>query len=434
MSAAHGQRLALLVVAPFVPFEGIPHAGGAFLLRHLERLAATCDVTLLAPGTPTNLQVLPEAPSWLRVVVAPLAVPAPRSLRGRSDRVVHRLRGWSLAPHEVRDLLAAGLLDLADDASLVEVHWPEYAHLVPVLRRHGVNAPCVVVDHDVASQAERRRVRGRRSLARRLWGRSLMPLHRQLERRALDAADRVLVFKRGDADLLGRLGVRTPVRVIDPWLDPPAPGGPPRDPRSVLFTGALWRSENDQAARWLVEQVWPQVLDEVPDARLVLAGAGPRRSLQDAVALARSASLTGRVPDLGPCYESAAVFAAPLHTGGGLKFKVPQAMLHGLPVVATSVAAEGVVEVAPPGTFWGIADSPSAFAAALVAALRDPDRAAATGARAAAWCRDHYSFARSGEELLRDYAALVATSRRGRPCLGRPALSVAGSDLRRSSG
>ena len=53
------------------------------------------------------------------------------------------------------------------------------------------------------------------------------------------------------------------------------------------------------------------------------------------------ASMSGEVPELLPYYESASVFVAPLFVRGGLKFKVPQAMLCGLPVVATHVA-EGI--------------------------------------------------------------------------------------------
>lgn len=399
----------VLVVAPHVPFDGIRHAGGVFLLRHLERLrrGTTGSMTLLAPASEANLHAAARAPQWLTVVLSPLDDPPVGSRQHRLDHLEHRLRGWSPTPHELRGLVGAGLAELARSADLVEVHWPEYAHLAPLLRAAGVSSPVVVVDHDVATEAERRRLRDKPSRLKRGLGHALAPLHRLVERRALGAADLVLVFKEADRDLLGGLGVATPVHVIEPWLDPPS--GRPRAtrPGTVLFTGALWRPENKQAALWLVREVWPRVRARVPSARLELVGAGAGSTLSLHAAEAPGVDLVGEVDDLEPSYLGAAVFAAPLHVGGGLKFKVPQAMLLGLPVVATSVAAEGVVELAPPDTFWAVTDEPAAFADALVSALSSPDQAERTGQRAAAWCADHYGFERSGRRLLEEYARLV---------------------------
>jgi glycosyltransferase involved in cell wall biosynthesis len=118
-------------------------------------------------------------------------------------------------------------------------------------------------------------------------------------------------------------------------------------------------------------------------------------------------TVTGELPRLEECYLEAAVFVAPLFVGGGLKFKVPQAMLHGLPVIATTVAAEGVVEEAPDGTFWAVTDDPRAMAHAVVSALQRPGAAAELGGRAAAWVRSRYGFRASTEQLLATYAELI---------------------------
>jgi glycosyltransferase involved in cell wall biosynthesis len=112
------------------------------------------------------------------------------------------------------------------------------------------------------------------------------------------------------------------------------------------------------------------------------------------------------VADLMPFYQAASVFVAPLFVRGGLKFKVPQAMLCGLPVVATPVAAEGVGEVAPAGIFWSVTDNADQMAASIVAALSDPDQAAAAGAAAARWCAEHYSFRRSIADLADLYSQI----------------------------
>ncbi len=398
----------VLVVSPVVPFEGIAHAGGLYLLRHLARLRGG-TVTLMAPDAPENRADRKQAPDWLEVVLAPHQAPRPGGLQQQRDRLEHRLRGPSPLPYVMRGLLAAGLVARARDADLVELQWPEYAHLAPVLRRSGVRTPLVVLEHDVAAQAARH-VLQTDDTVDRVSSVLLSRRHRRQERRALEAADLLLVFKAADEALLRRLGVATPVQVLDPWLEPPAPSYEDRDPRSVLFTGALWRTENDQGARWMLELVWPRVLAAVPDARLILAGDRPSPALRTASQRTPGVELTGRLPDLEPVYRRAGVFAAPLFTGGGLKFKVPQAMVYGLPVIGTTVAAEGIVEVAPPGMLWAVTDDVEPFAQAVVDALLRPEAAAQVGRRAARWVQEHYSFARSGDELRRAYAALTGTT------------------------
>jgi glycosyltransferase involved in cell wall biosynthesis len=198
------------------------------------------------------------------------------------------------------------------------------------------------------------------------------------------------------------------VQTIEPWLDPPGDVEGPRTPGLVLFTGALWRRENEDPLVWFLQQVWPEVASTVPHARLQLVGAGPTARLAEAATAAPAVELVGEVPDLLPFYRTASVFVAPLLTPGGLKFKVPQAMMCGLPVVATAVAVEGVLEVAPDGTLWAVTDDPRQLAQRLVAALNDPAAAAEVGATAARWSREFYSFARSIQRLEATYLRLVA--------------------------
>ena len=76
--------------------------------------------------------------------------------------------------------------------------------------------------------------------------------------------------------------------------------------------------------------------------------------------------MTGYVDDLDPFYRDAFVFVAPLRLGAGLKFKVLDAMAYGLPVVATSVAAEGILEQCGPGCFAAVTDDPRRMAEAIV--------------------------------------------------------------------
>ena len=75
------------------------------------------------------------------------------------------------------------------------------------------------------------------------------------------------------------------------------------------------------------------------------------------------------VPDLRPWLWGAAVYACPMESGTGIKNKLLEAMAAGAPAVATTLACQGI-----DARHLIVADSDAAFAAALVAALRDPER------------------------------------------------------------
>jgi glycosyltransferase involved in cell wall biosynthesis len=402
----------ILAVAPYIPHEAVRHAGGVYLLRHLRELTRRGNhVSLLVPGSPGQLAALPFAPHWLEVITGPPST---------ADRGVGRVlldaayRRAMLAPpapsaESLRSIRRAGLVRRAATADIVELHWAEYARFATVIRQAGVRTPISVIEHDVDLEAGAERARTHATGYRRRLGLLTAPLVRKLERDGLDHADLVAVFKSADEDVIRRAGVRTAVQLLDPWLEEPPDIDGPRRPKSVLVTGALWRPENATGILWFLEHVWPRVSAAVPDAVLQLVGAGAGAELVAGARAASNVQLVGEVPEMLPYYLDASVFVAPLFTSGGLKFKVPQAMLCGLPVVATTVAADGVKGLAPDDAIWCVTDDAAQMADAIKAALLDADAAAAVGRRAAHWCHGRYSFPESLARLNTAYQQLAAS-------------------------
>ncbi|MEX2314453.1 MAG: glycosyltransferase family 4 protein, partial [Thermomicrobiales bacterium] len=83
----------------------------------------------------------------------------------------------------------------------------------------------------------------------------------------------------------------------------------------------------------------------------------------------RSVSVTGRVNSAVPHLARASVAVVPLHAGGGTRLKILEAFASGVPVVSTTIGAEGLDLV--PGEHLLIADTPDTFASAVIDALRD---------------------------------------------------------------
>lgn len=393
----------ILVVSPHLPYPGVPHAGGAFLLDHLRALGADHDVTLLVPVTPSDRSALPRVPEGLDLVAAEPDHQARPDAAQQRDRLRRRARFRSLQAPALRALRSAGLHELAQAADVVELHWMDCAILLPELRAKGCRTPVSLVAHDVDAESASSRQQALGSGRARFVGAALRPLHRRTMRHDLDLSDLVLVFKEDDRALLRDLGVSTLSQVLAPNIVLPGEAPPPVAARTVVFVGALWRPENEHGVRWFLDHVWPRVRVAESGAEFRLVGAGASASLRSAVAARPGASLIGEVEDLAPHYTSAAAFVAPLFVAGGLKFKVVQAMAYGRPVVASTVAACGL----PAELLWAVADDPAEMAGALLRLLRSPGASSEVGAAAAAWCREHMSFERSTAELVATYQRLV---------------------------
>jgi GT2 family glycosyltransferase len=130
----------------------------------------------------------------------------------------------------------------------------------------------------------------------------------------------------------------------------------------IIFIGGYRHSPNVDAAEWLLEAIMPSVWDDFPSLTVTLLGSNPPDRVWN-LARDRRVHVTGFIHDVGPYFEAARVFVAPLRYGAGLKGKVGQSLEYGLPLVTTSIGAEGFDFV--DGKDALIADLPEAFAAAV---------------------------------------------------------------------
>ena len=142
----------------------------------------------------------------------------------------------------------------------------------------------------------------------------------------------------------------------------------PHDATSdLLFIGGFLHDPNIDAVRYLAREIMPLVTDEV-DARLWVIGPHPPEEIR-ALASA-SVVVAGHVPDVTSHLRRARVFVSPVRFGAGMKGKNAHAMAYGVPLVTTTVGAEGMDLV--DGDHVLIRDGAEPFAAGVVALYRDP--------------------------------------------------------------
>ena len=137
----------------------------------------------------------------------------------------------------------------------------------------------------------------------------------------------------------------------------------------ISFVGGFRHQPNVDAVLWFVRDVYPLIRARIPDAVFCIAGSHP----PDVVLALRDipgVEVLGYVDDTTRWLDSAAVSVAPLRYGAGMKGKVTEALSVGLPVVTTSVGAQGLG--ATSGKHLRIADSEADFAQAVVETLEEP--------------------------------------------------------------
>jgi GT2 family glycosyltransferase len=246
-------------------------------------------------------------------------------------------------------------------ADVVWICRPELCEVyIPIVRRESA-APVVYDTIDLHFERERGRVEltGGDDI---VWQKM-----KALELSMARAATLVVTVTDVERNTLRKHGISN-VAVIPTIHDVEAHNGLPFELRSgIVFIGGYNHPPNSDAAIWLCKEIMPLVWRSHPDIRVTLLGSNP--STEVAALRNELVDVTGYIPDVAPYFEESRVFVAPLRYGAGMKGKIGQALSFGLPVVTTSVGAEGY-ELAD-GSSCSIADDAESFAKAIVRLYTD---------------------------------------------------------------
>ena len=238
---------------------------------------------------------------------------------------------------------------------------------------------------------------------------------RRLEHRIVQSVDRVISVSAVEAEFLRSIPAHCPIDV----LEPVAPGvrittrSFTERTGMVLVAGWLapYPSPNSDGLEWFLDHVLPAVKEKLPWARLCVTGRRPHEQLLRQAG--PSLRFLGHVEDLWTMYDEARVAVVPVRFGAGIKIKAIEALQHGVPVVTTTVGAEGISTDGE--HVIDICDDPGEFAARLVALLDD---GASWEAARAAIARLHERWTMATKP---SWAAIVETARTER-ALGHNAL------------
>jgi glycosyltransferase involved in cell wall biosynthesis len=181
-----------------------------------------------------------------------------------------------------------------------------------------------------------------------------------------------------------------------------------RVPSRIVFLGPLYVFANREAIDYFIANAWRTIRSQIPDASFRIVGECTPE-LRSRLEITPGVQCAGYVEDLSAELWAAQCAVVPLRLGGGTRLKIVDAWAAGLPVVSTTIGAEGLDAV--DGRNILIADTPDMFAAAVTSVLQDEElrnSLAESGQRTAA----QYDWAAIGTALRDAYSRLILESTR----------------------
>ncbi len=276
--------------------------------------------------------------------------------------------------------------------------WFEHSFMYPYIRSclTGSQARIICNTHNIEYVLHRRHAEAAATLRERHYWRNQSRLMKKLETETFHAADVIIVCSENDKGSAEAISPTSRYLVVGNGVNTNLYNPPKHLKKSdvpcILFTGTMGYAPNIDSVGYFLEQIFPLVLKYFPTSRFIVAGHRAEECLRSAgLAHEQMRSITS--PDsMVPIFSKAWVFVVPLRIGGGTRLKILEAMAMEIPVVSTSIGAEGVPY--KDGEHLFLADTPADFANAINRLLSDVTLRETIGWQGAQFARKHYDWNR----------------------------------------
>ena len=321
----------ILYLAPYVPDVRAGHAGGVCMGKTVETLKKNHNVYVLTYcNNAYEVKLLFDHPDFQYVKTSRLTfvwsilthLLMPNLFAVRSDKAFCRLVCKTIEEKKI-DVIHAEYTQMGQYVCIKEKY--------PGIKFN-------LVSHDVVLQSYERQCRNG-SIFSRIWAAVEREKVKRYEKKYLSAADLIFTFNEKDKSLLNEFYGIDHVRLINPYygIDFTGQNTNVKKENSICFVGQMGRIENHSAAMRLIK-IFKQM--DISGWKLNVIGAYPKEELLNEES--ENIHITGFVENINDEILKNKIAVFPLTTGAGIKFKVLLAFGLGLPVITTSVGAEGI--------------------------------------------------------------------------------------------
>lgn len=414
------KRSRVLFLTQVLPY---PLAGGAKIRAYymLRQLAKNHQVTLLSFVREDDdisavahlrqicdeVHTVPMQRSWLKNGLALI-----ESVVRQLPLIIVRDRLTEMEAI-IRELIDAGAYDVihADQTSMAQ--YGLYAR--DVQQRH--RSRVVLDQHNALYLLFQRQAKNMRGLFQRLFWTRESRLLAKYEASLLRNYDEILTVTSNDRDALLELLApaedtkrREHMTVVPICVAPESQALLCQEAvePTIVHLGTMFWPPNVEGVLWFANRILPRIVKAVPKATFVIAGKNPPQEVRELATTGSELSdhiqVTGFIEDPQPLLASSKVFVVPLLAGGGMRVKILDAWQWGLPIVSTSIGAEGIAM--KEGVNIMIADQPQLFADAVVRLLTEPDLANMLRDNGRRWVEEHYDWRKGYKKVDNIYLRL----------------------------
>lgn len=360
----------------------------------IEKLASTHHIALLflrAADDPPIDEILKERCKIVEEIIRPgIGHTITQQWSRRIRLLISLLRGkplwvtkWAVPAYRERVRVIAQMWQ----PDLVQIEHHIMGQYLSALDDCG--APRVLIAHEPRAKAAYEQYQSQQGFAR--WIQYLdMLAWKKFDQEIITKVQTVVVFTEHDRQTLAPLTLSTPiVRIPFGTMIPDHPlnsqGYPPV---SLLFVGNFSHPPNVDAALRLITRIFPYVQARFPELILYIVGDQPPSQIQQMAN--EHIIITGRVPDVTPYLDRAALVVVPLRLGGGMRVKVVEALAAGKAVIASPRAIAGLDVV--DGEHIILAESDEQFCRAILELLGDPEKRSTLATQARIWAYAHLNW------------------------------------------
>lgn len=303
--------------------------------------------------------------------------------------------------HEFAKKLASILKE--DTFDVIHVESIFLTPYLPLIRKYS-KAKVILRAHNVEHLIWERIAKCTKNIFKRWYVKKLALALKVYELEHISQYDGIACITQKDADYFIKAGCRKPIVSI-PFgiIAPDTMDNVDEEPNSLFHIGSMDWIPNLEGVNWFLEKVWPKVLNEVPQARMYLAGRKMPQTLMNTEY--RNVSIVGEVPDAMYFIESKKINIVPLLSGSGIRVKIIEAMSVGKTVISTTIGAEGIEYT--DGKNILIADTPDEFVMQIKRCIADDEFCAEIGKNAYDLVANNYNNELLTQKLLTFYNKLI---------------------------
>jgi polysaccharide biosynthesis protein PslH len=399
-------------VLHFAPRICWPLDTGAKLRNyHLARVLSTrADITLLA-FTDAERSLVELEKFYEQIIAVPRdpGYTLSKMIRGTLGRTPLPVLNYTT--DRMKRVLEQILSEQEFDVVQVEsIHLMAYLPIIRAARNH----PLAICDwHNIESELMSRYRNREPNILKRAYAGKTARLMSEFERRALREFDAHVVVSERDAERLRALNSDTRIFVIENGVDTDYysdvrienAAAAQGEKNRLVFVGSMDYHANIDGTVNFAREVWPRLRARQPEMVFTIVGRNPGREVRE-LALTPGIEVTGTVDDVRPFYRKAVLSVVPLNIGGGSRLKILEAMAAGVPVVSTTLGAEGLN--VQHGENILIADTSEQQIEAIVSLVENEEQRKHLIDGGRALVSNHYDWSQLGALLFENYRKLLA--------------------------